>query len=140
MNHDYQDIRSRILEQPKWYDEHAVPRYCEFEPNRAANIYAAEVALALIQCQRCEKQFRVCFSWALGDDVIRGEQSVSSDVTNRSLHYGDPPNVHCCPAGPTMNSEMIRVLEFWRRAAFGKFARVPELEVEFERDSYEQGL
>jgi hypothetical protein len=37
----YDDILSRIAEEPTWFDEHAVPRYCTFAPDQIANIYAA---------------------------------------------------------------------------------------------------
>lgn len=47
------------------------------------------------------------------------------------LHYGDPPNIHCCAAGPTMNSIPIRVLEYWSREnPLLDWQRDPALEVE----------
>ena len=42
MNTEYDDIRALIAEPPRWWDEFAVPRYCDFHPRRAANIYARE--------------------------------------------------------------------------------------------------
>jgi len=53
-----------------------------------------------------------------------------------ALEYGDPPNVDCCPAGPTMNSVPKRVLEYWRWGGPSKdpavraWKRDPSLEVE----------
>lgn len=38
-------------------------------------------------------------------------------VKDGTIHYGDPPNVGCCPAGPTMNCWDLRVLEFWERGS-----------------------
>jgi hypothetical protein len=51
MNTEYDDIRALTAEPPKWWDEFAVPRYCDFRPRSAANIYAREAALLLIECQ-----------------------------------------------------------------------------------------
>jgi hypothetical protein len=39
----YEDILSRIAEPPRGFDEHGVPRYCDFAPHRIANIYAREI-------------------------------------------------------------------------------------------------
>lgn len=30
-----------------------------------------------------------------------------------ALEYGDPPNIECCAAGPSMSSVPRRVLEYW---------------------------
>ena len=127
MNHHYKDIRDRIAEEPEWFDEHAVPRYGAFSPKESANIYAKQVALVLIACQNCGRRFKVCFSAcrlviASGGDLWRA-------ITERSIHYGDPPNIECCPAGPTMNSEPIAVLEAWERSDYGDWTRRGEFEV-----------
>jgi hypothetical protein len=53
MHNYYKDIISKIPEEPQWFDEEAVPRYCPFTPDKLANIYADECALVLIQCQGC---------------------------------------------------------------------------------------
>ncbi len=108
MNNEYFDIRGRIAEPPKWWDEVVVPRYCDFAPLRAANIYAREAALMLIECQWCRQQFKVCISGGRG--------SIAAAIKDCSLHYGDPPNIECCVAGPTVNCVDVRVLEFRRRA------------------------
>src|SRR3990167_7639810 len=112
MHHHYEDIRSLTDAEPAWFDEHAVPRYCEFGTDRLANIYAEEACLALIRCQNCGRKFRVAFSW----DPMRGVEALawhrdgpafneaeadrivestrlSTAVRGRTLHYGDPPNV-----------------------------------------------
>lgn len=128
MNHHYDDIRSRIDEEPRWWDEYAVPRYCDPAPRRVANIYAREVAFVGIECQSCGERFTVAFSYSPWPH----REPLSERID--TLHYGDPPNVGCCAAGATMNSVPIRVLQFWRR---GKpkvsdwvWERVPELEVD----------
>lgn len=123
VNHDYADIRNKLSE-PEWWDECAVPRYCDFGPRQKANIYAIEVCLLLIECQGCGQEFEVCMS---ADE----RYSLSAQIDANILHYGDPPNTRCCPAGPTMNSVPRKVLEFWRRDRFD-FERVPDLEREID--------
>lgn len=122
MNHHYRDITDKLGE-PKWWDEHAVPRYCDFTPDESADIYANEVVLLHIECQSCRTPFRVCMSASAprinwyetkegGPTVVYPDLADSID----ELHYGDPPNAGCCPAGPTMNSVLVRVIEFWERS------------------------
>lgn len=125
MNNEYKDIRDRIPEPPKWWDEFAVPRYCDFHPREAANIYADEAALLLIECQACEREFHVCMSGRGAGEAIK----------DGSIHYGDPPNVECCYSGPTMNVRDVRVLEYWKRDAFGdrQWVRDADLEIELPR-------
>lgn len=94
-----------------WFDENAVPRYCDFDPRRSASIYVSEVALAEVRCQGCGTLFRVAFS-----AVNVREKTVAENILDRTLHYGDPPNTRCCDAGPCMNSEPRRVLQYWSRA------------------------
>jgi hypothetical protein len=113
VNHCYDDILTRIAEEPVWFDEHAVPRYCEFSPNKVANIYSNEAALVEVTCQHCRRLFRVAFSaaaklseWPAGPIGIK--------IREKTLHYGDPPNVRCCEAGPSTNSEPRKVIEYWR--------------------------
>lgn len=146
MNHHYRDIRDRVAAPPAWFDERAVPRYCEFSPDEAANIYADECCLAEIRCQDCGHKFKVAFSSSVTDIVRRwmvlhdkeeritqadaAGMFLAADIKARRLHYGDPPNSGCCMAGPTMNSTMCRVLEFWHRPNFD-WERDAALEVEF---------
>lgn len=130
MHHHYSDITDKLGE-PTWWDENAVPRYCEFGPNRGANIYAAEIALLLIACQGCGQEFRVAMSTG-SYELTMGQPKLSDLVTSGRVHYGDPPNARCCPAGPTMNSEPLRVIEFWDRRAE---SRVPELEGEIAQEA-----
>lgn len=134
MHHHYRDIRDRIAEPPKWWDESAVPRWSDFAPNEGANIYAEEIALLRIRCQNCGHEFDVAMSTCAMDRAFK-RPSLEAMIRDGSIHYGDPPNAGCCPSGPTMNSEPVRVLQFWRRKGWDP-ERVPELEIDFpeERD------
>lgn len=131
MHRCYHDILERIAAPPDWFDEHAVPRWGEFTPYMAANIYAHEVVLLRVTCQACERSFDVCMSaHPLGIDGVRDLEAL---VRKHDIFYGDPPNVECCAAGPTMNSIPVQVLQFWRRNISKesglKWSRVPELEI-----------
>jgi hypothetical protein len=142
----YDDIMSRIAEPPVWFDEHAVPRYCEFAPNKLANICAGETALVEIACQCCRRVFRVAFS-----KLNWPNDSIAEAIQAKNLHYGDPPNV-CCMPGAAMNSVPHRVIEYWRRhdpkyvqregalafikdsAAYHEWVRDPSLEIDIRPD------
>jgi hypothetical protein len=133
MNHHYSDIRERIAEPPKWWDECAVPRYCDFKPDETANIYAEEVALVEIQCQECATPFLVAFASSAMDRAIYKAPSIAESITKGTLHYGDPPNVGCCIAGATMNCIDVRVVEYWnKKRAFLEWERDPSLEIAIE--------
>jgi len=125
MHCDYADIRDKLGE-PVWWDECGVPRYCEFAPDKAANIYWRECALLAIACQNCGQEFAVCMTWA-SLDMAKGTPSLGERLKSGELDYGDPPNVRCCPAGPTMMSETLGVVEFWQQGD-GEPERVGELE------------
>jgi hypothetical protein len=127
MNQYYDDIIQKCGE-PIWFDECAVPRYCKFEPTRLANIYARECCLLEIACQDCGHKFLVAMSWS-NWDKIHGFERFSEEI--KRIHYGDPPNIGCCLAGPTMNCEDLRVVEFWKEEDF-EWVRVPELEINLE--------
>ena len=130
----YEDIFLLTTQKPVWFDENAVPRFCDFEPGRVANIYADEVVLAEIACQNCERKFKVAFSFNKFWSVKSQSKSIQEEIEARSLHYGDPPNVGCCGSGPTMNSEMIQVVEYWWRNEKFEWVRKPELEVVFDEE------
>lgn len=121
MNHHFRDIRDRIAEDPKWWDENATPRYCEFKPDETAFIYADECVLFEVACQDCNTRFLVCRSSAYWKRELRRMESTEKQYSIKEvideglLHYGDPPNTGCCPAGPSMSSEFIRVVEYWRK-------------------------
>lgn len=152
MHHDYSDITERIKEEPKWWDERAVPRYCTFAPNEVADIYADEAVLALITCQGCKREFQVAFSRSKAHAMLvtaarhkdftaaweeEKERTLANAIINRTLHYGDPPN-YCCASGATMNSEPRRVLEYWRKQDdrnkpnWMQWVRDPALEIEID--------
>lgn len=122
LRQDYASILRRysfqIPEPPKWFDLTSVPRYCDFAPNKIANIYAKECALMEIECQSCRTKFLVAIDTRLARSQISGVQGdteLADLIRSEKIHYGDPPNIRCCPAGPSMNSIPIRVLEYWHR-------------------------
>lgn len=144
MHHHYQDITApmrTIGREPRWWDENGVPRYSEFSANDSANIYADEVVLMRIECQGCGTPFDVCMTSSAMKRLLfqlhhgRPGASMAELIKTQQIHYGDPPNTNCCPAGATMNSIPVRVLEYWTRKEniFG-MKRVPELEVTIEPD------
>lgn len=118
MNRDYNDIKSR-LGQPLWYDEYAVPRYDKFSPDQCG-IYDHQVALLEIRCQSCGELFRAASTWNRLDCLWNDRAPVIAPLPSHdgwtSFHYGDPPS-HSC-TGDTMNSEPVRVVEFWQRIDF----------------------
>lgn len=128
----YRDIRKRIPEPPKWFDEHGVPRYDDFHPSLSPNVYADEVLLYEIACQACGERFLVEENWSRLNlpDIVAGRKtpSLSERVRSADIHYGDPP---CfggdCMAGATMNCEDIKTVQFWRRD-HRAWQRVAELE------------
>ncbi len=132
MKNSYDDIRAAAGE-PLWWDENGVPRYAEFSTDHLANIYAHEAALAEITCQGCGKPFQVAFSRSSLDR----KRSLREEIETKELHYGDPPNEGCCLAGPTMNSEPRRVIQYWWRAFFGhdlRWQRDERLEIDIKPD------
>lgn len=152
MHESYEDIRSRIADPPQWFDEHAVPRFCAFDPMRVANIYADEAVLAEVTCQSCGHSFSVAFSRDRME-AFELKCSLSDEIRTRSLHYGDPPNIGCCGPGPTMNSEPRRVMEYWHRShreyvdegvvtdmAYFEWRRDPALETDITPDLVTAGL
>ena len=138
MHHDYEDIRSRIAEPPTWFDEHSVPRWGEFSPQDVADIYAKEAALVRIACQACGHTFDRAVSKGILSMLELGRLSAGGDVSSYklrdslveggSLGFGDPPNIGCCPAGPTMTADELRVLQYWTYEGF-TWTRDPTYEV-----------
>lgn len=112
MNYHYKDIRDLIDKEPEWWDENGVPRYCDFSILRIPDIYKNECALCLIACQGCGRRFRV----ALSENSMRAvdkRPSLAELIDKKQLEYGDPPNIGCCPGGPTMSSDMLKIIEYW---------------------------
>jgi hypothetical protein len=122
MKCNYSDILDNVKTsagvnvQPKWWDEFGVPRFCEFHPDLVANIYAREVLLGEIACQSCNAKFIVAFSCGAYDEVQLSDSIKIWLETNDefAIMYGDPPNINCCDAGPTMNSCFVKHIEFWK--------------------------
>jgi len=139
MNTHYADILSRIPEPPVWWDENAVPRYVLFSPMSLANIYAVECALVKIRCQNCHTEFVVAMSRSELDIIQAAGTTLMGAILDGTLHYGDPPNNECCPIGPTMNSEPLKVIAFWRRDLTHGISWVKDksLEREFNPDADE---
>lgn len=138
MHCGYRDIRDKISDPPMWFDENAVPRYVPFSPRELSNIYAREAALVEIACQNCQTKFKVAFSRCAMDDVQSqmmgvGPVTLAETIKEKTIHYGDPPNIGCCPAGPTMNSDPLRVLEFWTREEL-EWVRDYALEIDIADD------
>jgi hypothetical protein len=143
MNAYYEDIRTRIKEEPKWFDCHGVPRYEVFTPEQSPNIYAEEVVLIEISCQDCRSKFLVEMNWWSMIKRIFNRHSESFSTVMRQylalpdkdkhyspVHYGDPP-AHGC-VGDTMNCYDLKIVEFWKKDNF-TFKRVPEYEIELEK-------
>ena len=134
----------RCVAQPLWWDSNGVPRFVDHHPDLCADIYADEIALMVVACQACAREFPVQVSVGLMD-LIHASQQEQEDATLEALiradiiHYGDPPHVECCPAGPTMNVLDLRIVEFWRRTSSPSvysWSRVAELEIDLG-DAYE---
>lgn len=113
MHHHYEDILSLTDEEPKWFDENAVPRFCEFSPAQVANIYADVVVLLEIKCQACGRPFKVAHSINEPHHEIFLKNILPDEYDWDDFMWGDPPNMRCCPAGPTMQSVDTRPLQIW---------------------------
>lgn len=139
----YQDIKSRIQENPKWYDTNGVPRYDTFKPELSPNIYAEEVVLLEISCQDCRSRFLVEMNWSIMEIVLNRHSESLSTIMGQWLknenkkdcfvpiHYGDPPGHGC--VGDTMNCYDLRIVEFWKKDNF-TWKRIPEYEIELEKE------
>lgn len=127
MKQAYNDVLKHVNIEPLWWDEAGVPRFEPFTPDLANNIYATQVVLMLIKCQSCQAPFEVCKT-SDGFDSLH-HFPLDELVKGKTIHYGDPPNFGCCPAGPTMNCEDVKILEFWERVRL-EWKRRPELEIE----------
>jgi len=131
---DYSDITSRLGD-PLWWDQNGVPRYEKFHPDYC-DIHAHYIALLLVTCQNCGKEFRVASEWP--KEFLHGEVILPSQTDIGSFHYGDPPSHggDDCWTGDTMNSEPRRILEFWHRdvcfKAERRWHRHPEYEIELK--------
>ncbi len=128
MHHHYRDITDK-LGTPIWWDEYAVPRYCDFSPEEVAYIYARQVAFVHIKCQGCGHSFMVAMSSGQQQLLEHEPPPLMKAIEEGTLHYGDPPNNGCCGAGPTMNCYDIKVVEFWEAVEVGDWKRNAKFEV-----------
>jgi hypothetical protein len=151
MHAGYEDILEAAGKPPLWWDQNGAPRFGPHHPNLAADIYASEVVLLRIACQRCLQEQLVQMTWSTMDAMRwhihvewaalrKGEplvedkaiHTLADSVRDGSIHYGDPPHHEdrgeFCHAGCTMNVYDLKVEEFWVRKDFD-WARDPELEL-----------
>ena len=118
MHSNYEDILSRIQENPTWFDQNGTPRYGPFRREMCPNIYSNQVVLLLIACQSCGERFKV----EMHSDFF-------SPIRNpKKLHYGDPPVHDCAGGGYTMNCDDLAVIEVWCREGVGDWVRRLDLE------------
>ena len=89
----YKDILDRIDEEPSWFDDFGVPRYCSFSPQELSNIYATEAALAEISCQSCGHSFKVALTGAFANSAF----SLGDEIRLHRVSYGDPPQCGMLP-------------------------------------------
>jgi len=115
MFQEYSDITQRIAEPPMWWDENGVPRYIEFAPYRAANIYAIEVVLLDIACSCCLNRFQAALSGQGGAAHDEKGRSLADNIRSGEIDYCDPPNYGNCRDGPSTGCFNLHVLQYWRR-------------------------
>ena len=111
VNARFDDITSRIEEEPQWWDSNGTPRYGKFKPDACPCIYSDTVVLLRISCQYCGEEFLVEMHRIYIDD----------NFVPKKLHYGDPP-AHGC-VGDTMNCNDIEVVKVYDRKYPGKWKR-----------------
>ena len=119
MHEAYEDITSRIAEEPTWYDSNGAPRYGAFSPAGCPDIYSNTVVLLRIACQECRREF-----------LVEMHESLWHPFHPQKLHYGDPPRHGGpdCFAGDTMNCDDLEVVECWHREHIGEWERRTEYE------------
>ena len=105
----YDDVKL-LFGKPRWYDEHGVPRYCDFHPDKCG-VYNVYVALCLIGCQSCKKTFLVAVERDSEKSMWGHPIELPTPTSVRSFHYGDPPHHGC--VGDSMNCETRAIKEFW---------------------------
>jgi len=139
MLRNYDDIRSRIRDAIRRWDDNGVPRYCDFSPE-ACGVYDVVAALVEVGCQACMERFRVVVTFDRESLRQVGDRYALPTAGNiGTFRYGDPP-IHShgtdgC-VGNTMSSESIRVLEFWQRDQ-QNWIRHPECEIYIGEQEHE---
>lgn len=106
----YNDIISRIKEEPKWYDMNGTPRYSDISPSNCSDIYADDVAFIKIECAVCKRVFIV---------EIHSRSYDSVRVSSEGISYGDPPAhslyYNDCSSGDVQASNVIDIIGLWRK-------------------------
>lgn len=124
---DYKDIRSRIDEEPKWFDGNGVPRYDVFTPDMLG-VYDTKALLVEIMCQACSQRILVGEGWTRYSFLNNGSLSFPTlEEIATGFQYADPPWHSCKGAGESMNSISVRIVEAWEREKL-EWARRPEIE------------
>ena len=126
---DFSDITDRIAEKPQWWDENGVPRYSEFEPHRAANIYAVEVVLLDIARSMCLRRFQVALSGRGGAHRDENGVSLADRIHSGEIDFCDPPNYGNRRDGASTDCFNPAVLQYWRRESPGDWERNSSLEI-----------
>lgn len=129
----YRDIRER-LGPPVWIDKHGVPRYSDFSPQEASEIYCDWVALMTVKCQSCGKTFQCANSASYVNLFIeRRYGRFPSENTAKEMvpciagwgdapwhdQYGDECGFESQCAGTTMTTDFEN-LRVWFRDRDGK--------------------
>jgi hypothetical protein len=107
MHRSYKDITD-VAGEPLWWDDHGVPRYCEFAINELG-VYIKVAVFAEIQCQDCAQRFNVGVGWS-PYDFLPDPLDIPMLFPFR---YGDPPNHGCI--GDTMGTETLAVMGAWKQ-------------------------
>lgn len=143
----YNDLRSRISEEPKWYTREGYPRYCFFKPQETG-VYVQSALLVRIACQDCRQEFlvgegfdRYNFDALITYNMLQKVSGIKTELTEeqiegsrldirkiaRSYYFGDPP-AHGC-VGDTMSCDELEIVEAWERDTEKSFewVSIPEL-------------
>lgn len=120
----YKDLRTR-LGKPLWIDQHGVPRYDEFTPQDAAEIYNDFVLVMDVKCQSCGKMFKCVTSIAKHSLWLKSTpvEPTTKNILSHLFGWGDAPwhtqhgdeddfNGQC--AGTAMSTDYV-ASEFWVR-------------------------
>lgn len=113
MHCSYRDITAP-LGAPRWWDENAVPRYCDFHPDYLANIYGEEAALVALKCASCGVLLPCALSKSRFHVLGDGSMFLASGGL-RDAFYGDPPHHSCEGGGDSMTADIYHVIEKWTR-------------------------
>lgn len=128
----YKELREKLGE-PLWVDQNGVPRYCEFHPDIASEIYGDWVALMEVECQSCGKVFKCARGVCRVMEVIKSRGQVQLENTAAQMipyliGWGDAPwhdadgneagfDNQC--AGTTMSTDILS-FRVWYKDRDGK--------------------